>query len=136
MLAKLVRPHHLKLFFSNKHLHVSIISKVDDNTVVSVSTNNKHFTDTLGIYAPKNDERACEAAAAVLIKKAVERKVGVPIAHLPDMHFTCQSKAPSRPLALLDGAVFISRGSTTIAAQESRCAPLLCRCRHCSGTGA
>ena len=75
MLAKLVRPHHLKLFFSNKHLHASIVSKVNDNCIVSVSTNNKHFVDTLGIYAPKNDERACEAAAAVLARKAVERKV-------------------------------------------------------------
>jgi ribosomal protein L18 len=83
MHAKLVRVHHLKLFFSVKHLTASIISKVNSACVASVSTNNRYFIDVLGIYAQKNDERACEAAAKVLAKKALDRQVGGP---LPDLH--------------------------------------------------
>jgi ribosomal protein L18 len=75
MLAKLLRPYHLKLFFSQKSIHATIISKVDNSTVVSADTNNKLFRKILGEYSSKNDERACEEVAKVLAKQAVKKKV-------------------------------------------------------------
>jgi ribosomal protein L18 len=75
MHAKLVRPHHLKLFFSGKHIHATIVSKIDNTCVVSASTNNSIFQRVLGQYAPKNDERACEEVAKLLAKKAAKKKV-------------------------------------------------------------
>lgn len=76
MLAKLVRPYHLKLFFSGKHIHATIVSKIDNTCVVSASTNNSQFLRLLGKYAPKNDEKACEEVAKLLAKKAARKKVG------------------------------------------------------------
>ena len=76
MLAKLVRPHHLKLFFSNRFVHASIIAKQNNACVASASTNNATFRKLLGIYAPKNDEAACEQVARVLATKAAAKKVG------------------------------------------------------------
>ncbi|CAL8465150.1 g4685 [Coccomyxa elongata] len=75
MHAKLVRPYHLKLFFSGKHIHASIISKIDKSCVVSASTNNATFKRILGEYAPKNDERACQEVARELAKKAAKKNV-------------------------------------------------------------
>ena len=75
MLAKLVRPHHLKLFFSNRFVHASIIAKQNNVCVASTSTNNATFRKLLGLYAPKNREEACEEVAKVLAKKAAAKKV-------------------------------------------------------------
>ncbi len=76
MHAKLVRPYHLKLFFSGKHIHASIISKIDKSCVVSANTNNATFKRILGEFAPKNDERACQEVARELAKKAAKKNVG------------------------------------------------------------
>lgn len=78
MHAKLVRPYHLKLFFSGKHIHASIVSKIDNSCVVSACTNNSTFQRILGQYAPKNDERACEEVARLLAQKAIRRNVSSP----------------------------------------------------------
>ena len=76
MHAKLVRPYHLKLFFSGKHIHASVISKIDKSCVVSASTNNATFKRILGEYAQKNDERACQEVARELAKKLAKKNVG------------------------------------------------------------
>ncbi len=78
MLAKLVRPFHLKVFISKKHIHATIISKVDNSCVASADTNNRIFRKVLGEYAPKNDERACEEVAKALAAKAIRKNVRNP----------------------------------------------------------
>ncbi len=70
MLAKLVQPYHLKVFFSNKFVHASILDTLQNVCVTSVSTNNKLFTDLVGATKPKNDVRACLAVAKLLAEKA------------------------------------------------------------------
>jgi len=70
MLAKLVQPYHLKVFFSNKFVHASILDTLQNVCVTSVSTNNKLFTGLVGATKPKNDVRACLAVAKLLAEKA------------------------------------------------------------------
>ncbi len=73
MLAKIVQPYHLKVFFSNKFVHVSILDTLKNVCVTSVSTNNSYF-DKL-FTKKKNDVRACIAVAKVLSEKAQELQV-------------------------------------------------------------
>ena len=70
MLAKVVRPFHFKIFFSNKYVHATVLDKIANTAVASVCSNNKLFTERLGQYACKNDEDACELAGQMLAEKA------------------------------------------------------------------
>ena len=74
MLAKLVQQHHLKIFFSNKFVHTSVLNKVRANTQVTVSSNSKLFQDVLGEFAPKNDLKACLLAGSLLAKRLRREK--------------------------------------------------------------
>lgn len=76
MHAKFLRPYHLKLFFSAKLLHASIISKIEDKCIISTSSNNRLYREVLGEHAPKNDQRACEQVANVLLQKMKKKQVG------------------------------------------------------------
>ena len=76
MLTKLLRPFHLKLFYSGKHIHASIISKIENKCIISTSSNNRLYRETLGEYAPKNDQTASEAVAKVLLEKLKNKQVG------------------------------------------------------------
>ncbi|CAL5229499.1 g12835 [Coccomyxa viridis] len=75
MLTKFLRPFHLKLFYSGKHIHASIISKIENKIIISTSSNNRLYRETLGEYAPKNDQTASEAVAKVLLDKLKKKKV-------------------------------------------------------------
>ena len=75
MLAKLVQSYHLKIFFSNKYLHASILNKLNNNAVVSVSTNNPNVIELLGQFSPKNDEQACRLAGRILADRAKRKQV-------------------------------------------------------------
>ena len=75
MLAKIVQPYHLKVFFSNKFVHASILDTLQNVCVTSVSTNNKLFDSLIGTYKPKNDVRACLAVAKLLAEKAQQLQV-------------------------------------------------------------
>ena len=75
MLTKLLRPFHLKLFYSAKNIHASIISKIENKCIISTSSNNRLYRETLGEYAPKNDQRASEAVANVLLDKLKKKQV-------------------------------------------------------------
>jgi len=76
MLVKLVRPFHLKLFYSGKLIHASIISKIENKCIISTSSNNRLYRETLGEHAPKNDQRASEKVAEVLLGKIKKKEVG------------------------------------------------------------
>lgn len=89
MLAKLVRPYHLKLFISNKHIHATIISKVDNSCVLSADTNNRVFRKILGEYASKNDDRACEEVAKALAVKAFKKQVYLIRSYYITFHRQC-----------------------------------------------
>ena len=82
MLAKLVQPYHLKVFFSNKFVHASVIDTLRNVCVTSVSSNNKLFAGLVGASKPKNDVRACLALAKLLAEKAQGQQVivGLPAA--------------------------------------------------------
>ena len=75
MLVKIVQPYHLKVFFSNKFVHASILDTLQNVCVTSVSTNNKLFDSLIGPYKPKNDVRACLAVAKLLAEKAQQLQV-------------------------------------------------------------
>ena len=75
MLTKFLRPFHLKLFYSGKHIHASIISKIENKCIISTSSNNRLYRETLGEYAPKNDQKASEAIASVLLEKLQKKQV-------------------------------------------------------------
>lgn len=77
MLTKFLRPFHLKLFYSGKHIHASIISKIENKCIISTSSNNRLYRETLGEYAPKNDQTASEAVAKVLLEKLRKKQVRV-----------------------------------------------------------
>lgn len=77
MLVKIVQPYHLKVFFSNKFVHASILDTLQNVCVTSVSTNNKLFDSLIGTYKPKNDVRACLAVAKLLAEKAQQLQVYV-----------------------------------------------------------
>lgn len=75
MLAKLIRPFHFKIFFSNKYVHASVLDKVTNVAVASISSNNRAFAMYLGESACKNNEQACELLARMLAHKVRERQV-------------------------------------------------------------
>ena len=75
MLAKFLRPYHLKLFFSSKLIHASVISKIDNKCIASTSSNNVQYRNILGEYAPKNDQKACEVVAKTLLEKLGKKQV-------------------------------------------------------------
>lgn len=74
MLAKFLRQYHLKLFYSAKLIHASIIAKIENKCVISTSSNNRLYRETLGEYAPKNDRRASERVAKVLLEKMKKKQ--------------------------------------------------------------
>ena len=75
MLAKFLRPYHLKLFFSSKLIHASVISKIDNKCIAATSSNNVQYRNVLGEYAPKNDQKACEVVAKTLLEKLGKKQV-------------------------------------------------------------
>ena len=75
MLAKLVQQFHLKIFFSNKYVHTSILNKVNAASKFSVSSSAKLFKDVLGETAPKNDLKACLLAGSLLAKRCRQERV-------------------------------------------------------------
>ena len=75
MLAKLVQPFHLKIFFSNKYLHATVLNKLANTSVVSVNTNNPKVIETLGEHSPKNDEHACRLVGQLLAENLKRKKV-------------------------------------------------------------
>ena len=77
MLAKLFQQHHLKIFFSNKFVHTSVLDKVKASAQISVSSNSKLFQDVLGEFAPKNDLKACLLAGSLLAKRCRQAKASL-----------------------------------------------------------
>lgn len=79
MLAKLLKPYHLKLFFSNKLIKAEILNKLKNDVVASACTNNRFIVARLqelgGPYASKNDERAAKVAGETLARKARAKQV-------------------------------------------------------------
>ncbi len=75
MLAKYLRQYHLKLFYSAKFIHASIIAKIENKCIISTSSNNRFYRETLGEYAPKNDRKASEHVAKVLLDKMRKKQV-------------------------------------------------------------
>ena len=60
MPAKLLKPFHFKVFFSNKYVHGMVLDKVTNVVVASVASNNHAFMHHLGEKASKNSTKACE----------------------------------------------------------------------------
>ena len=83
MLAKLFQQHHLKIFFSNKFVHTSVLDKVKASAQISVSSNSKLFQDVLGEFAPKNDLKACLLAGSLLAKRCRQAKVSLTFRYEP-----------------------------------------------------
>ena len=75
MLAKFLRPYHLKLFFSSKLIHAEVISKIENKCIAATSSNNVQYRNILGEYAPKNDQKACEVVAKTLLEKLSKKQV-------------------------------------------------------------
>ena len=75
MLAKLVQQYHLKIFFSNRYLHATILDKLTNKSVISAATNSERLTKALGEYASKNDERACTMVGRILAAAAKTKNV-------------------------------------------------------------
>lgn len=77
MLAKLVQQYHLKIFFSNKYLHATILDKLTNKAVISAATNSTKLTEALGEFASKNDERACTLVGRTLAAAAKTNNVRI-----------------------------------------------------------
>eukprot|EP00884_Botryococcus_braunii_P016919 jgi/Botrbrau1/3910/Bobra.0183s0131.1 len=79
MLAKLLEPYHLKIFFSNRLIKAEVLNKLKNDVVASACTNNRwivaHLKELGGPYASKNDERAAQVAGEYLAKKCLEKEV-------------------------------------------------------------
>ena len=76
MLAKLVQQFHLKIFFSNKYVHTTVLNKVASASKFSVSSSSRLFREVLGESACKNDLKACLLAGTLLSRRCREEKVG------------------------------------------------------------
>ena len=75
MLAKLLKPFHFKVFFSNKYVHAQVLDKLSNVAVASVCSNNRAFDYYLGEKVCKNDEKACQLLGKMLANKVKERQV-------------------------------------------------------------
>ena len=75
MLAKLLKPFHFKVFFSNKYVHGMVLDKVTNVVVASLASNNYAFTHHLGEKQCKTSEKACELLGRMLAEKMKAKEV-------------------------------------------------------------
>ena len=108
MLAKLVQQYQLKIFFSNRYLHASILNKLTNKAVASCATNSDKLIQALGLHKPKNDVNACRLVGKLLADSAKRQNV------CPFRFCTCGS-CSSAPAESQQASLPVERSVTGLA---------------------
>jgi ribosomal protein L18 len=75
MHARLIKPFHFKVFFSAKYVYATVLDKVTNVIVTTVSSNSRAFDHYLGPGGNRNNEKACELLGKILAYKIKEKEV-------------------------------------------------------------
>ena len=83
MHAKLIKPFHFKVFFSAKYVNATVLDKVTNVCVATVTSNHRAFEHYLGPRGSRNNERACELLGKMLAYKVKEKQVLITTSSVP-----------------------------------------------------